>query len=157
MLNFHKNQENLTSIGKQHTSYNMCFIQLYFNGNFPEDVWVKVHMHSFFVMSFLYVCMCGSNACIANPSWIPGATNSLSLSHQDSYNFLTMWPKKKMKHIKSPEKKISTKVLFMTLYHTATLLPCVLKPRLQSFRFTDFNFCVSPAQITGACYDSGKK
>jgi hypothetical protein len=46
-------------------------------------------------------------------------TNSLSLSHQDSYNFLTMWPKK-MKHIKSPEKKISTKVLFMTLYHTAT-------------------------------------
>ena len=27
---------------------------------------------------------------------------------------------KKMKHIKSPEKKISTKVLFMTLYHTAT-------------------------------------
>jgi len=25
-----------------------------------------------------------------------------------------------MKHIKSPEKKISTKVLFMTLYHTAT-------------------------------------
>jgi hypothetical protein len=46
-------------------------------------------------------------------------TNSLSLSHQDSYNFLTMW-QKKMKHIKSPEKKISTKVLFMTLYHTAT-------------------------------------
>ena len=45
-------------------------------------------------------------------------TNSLSLSHQDSYNFLTMW-QKKMKHIKSPEKKISTKVLFMTLYHTA--------------------------------------
>jgi hypothetical protein len=28
--------------------------------------------------------------------------------------------KNKMKHIKSPEKKISTKVLFMTLYHTAT-------------------------------------
>ena len=23
MLNFHKNQENLTSVGKQHTSYNM--------------------------------------------------------------------------------------------------------------------------------------
>jgi hypothetical protein len=32
-----------------------------------------LNFHSFFVMSFLYVCMCGSNACIANPSWIPGA------------------------------------------------------------------------------------
>ena len=30
-------------------------------------------MHSFFRNVFLYVCLCGSNACIANPSWIPGA------------------------------------------------------------------------------------
>jgi hypothetical protein len=44
----------------------------------------------------------------------------LSLSSRTHITRSQYNKKYKMEHIKSPEKKISTEVLFMTYYHTAT-------------------------------------
>ena len=46
---------------------------------------------------------------------MPLSLSSRTHTTRSQYN-----KKYKMEHIKSPEKKISTEVLFMTYYHTAT-------------------------------------
>jgi hypothetical protein len=63
-----------------------------------------------------------------------------------------------MKHIKSPEKKISTKVLFMTLYHTATdnsprLLLIVLVMIASPCWLNNFHDVSTHVDICGAWFD----
>jgi hypothetical protein len=65
--------------------------------------------------------------------------------------------KNKMKHIKSPEKKISTNVLFMTLYHTLLTIHNQISINFQKYvkfnpKQTCIKFTSNNVTVTWRCY-----